>query len=62
ISWYCYPQFPLAVVLAFVTGALVVWQHRSNIGRLIHHNENKFSFRHKSPDRPPESGTRGDKL
>ncbi|MBQ7681811.1 MAG: glycerol-3-phosphate acyltransferase, partial [Oscillibacter sp.] len=58
VSWYCYPQFPLAVVLAFVTGGLVVWQHRANIGRLLHHNENKFSFHRK----PPESGDRGDKV
>ena len=33
--------------LAFVLGGLVVWQHRANIGRLIHGNENKFSFHHK---------------
>ena len=46
ISWYCYPD-PVIVALAFVIGGLVVWQHRANIGRLIHGNENKFSFHHK---------------
>lgn len=46
ISWYCYPD-PVIVALAFVIGALVVWQHRGNIQRLIHGNENKFSFHHK---------------
>ena len=43
ISWYCYPD-PVIVVLAFITGGLVVWQHRGNIQRLIHGNESKFSF------------------
>ena len=46
ISWYCYPD-PVIVVLAFIIGGLVVWQHRANIRRLIHGNENKFSFHHK---------------
>ena len=60
ISWRCYPQFPLAVILAFVTGGLVVWQHRSNIQRLLHGNESKFSFHRKAAanadaQTPPES-------
>ena len=46
ISWYCYPD-PVIVALAFVIGGLVVWQHRGNIQRLLHGNENKFSFHHK---------------
>ena len=46
ISWYCNSD-PVIVVLAFIIGGLVVWQHRGNIQRLIHGNENKFSFRHK---------------
>ncbi len=51
ISWRCYPQFPLAIALAFVTGGLVVWRHRANMQRLLNGNENKFSFRHKQSDR-----------
>ena len=43
ISWYCYPYFSI-VVLAFIIGGLVVWQHRGNIRRLLHGNENKFSL------------------
>ena len=43
ISWFCYPN-PLIVVLAFVTGWLVVWQHRANVKRLLAGNENKFSL------------------
>lgn len=51
ISWYCYPYFSI-VVLAFIIGGLVVWQHRANIRRLIHGNENKFSFHHKKEETP----------
>ena len=51
ISWYCYPD-PVIVVLAFIIGGLVVWKHRANIGRLIHGNENKFSFHHKKEGTP----------
>ena len=51
ISWYCYPD-PVIVVLAFIIGGLVVWQHRGNIQRLIHGNENKFSFHHKKEGEP----------
>ena len=45
-TWACYPD-PVIVVLGFVVGGLVVWQHRANIQRLLHGNENKFSFHHK---------------
>ena len=46
ISWYCYPDARV-VVLAFLCGGLVVWQHRANIKRLLAGNENKFSLHHK---------------
>ena len=46
ISWYCYPQ-PLLVILAFITGWLVVWRHQENLKRLLRGTENKFSFHHK---------------
>lgn len=46
-TWFCYPE-PLIVVLGFLCGGLVVWQHRSNIKRLIQGNENKFSFHRKT--------------
>ena len=45
ISWYCYP-YPVIVLLAFLLGGLVLWKHRSNIVRLVHGNENKFSIHH----------------
>ena len=46
ITWYCYPE-PVIVVLGFICGGLVVWQHRANIKRLLSGTENKFSFHHK---------------
>ena len=46
-TWFCYPE-PMVVVLSFLCGGLVVWQHRGNIKRLIQGNENKFSF-HRKP-------------
>ena len=46
ISWYCYPQWPV-VVLAFLIGGLVVWQHRANIRRLLAGTENKFQLHKK---------------
>ena len=46
ISWYCYPEIRI-VVLAFLLGGLVVWQHRGNAQRLIHGKERKLSFHKK---------------
>jgi glycerol-3-phosphate acyltransferase PlsY len=46
-TWVCYPD-PFIVVLGFAIGGLVVWQHRENIRRLFHGNENKFSFHRRS--------------
>ena len=48
ISWYCFPDQPVVIVLAFIIGALVLWQHRANIKRLVTGTENKFSFHHKA--------------
>lgn len=46
ISWYCYPEVRI-VVLAFLLGGLVVWQHRGNAQRLLHGTERKLSFHKK---------------
>ena len=46
ISWYCYPSVRI-VVLAFLCGGLVVWQHRGNAQRLLHGTERKLSFHKK---------------
>jgi len=47
ISWYCYRE-PTIIILAFLCGGLVVWQHRGNIKRLIQGNESKFTFHRKT--------------
>ena len=46
ISWYCYPYLAI-VILAFLIGGLVVWQHRANIRRLLSGTESKFSLHKK---------------
>ncbi|MBQ9347212.1 MAG: glycerol-3-phosphate 1-O-acyltransferase PlsY [Oscillibacter sp.] len=50
ITWYCYPE-PVIVILSFLTGWLVVWQHRANAKRLMQGTENKFSI-HKDKPKP----------
>ena len=46
ITWYCYPE-PIIVILGFICGGLVVWQHRTNIKRLLNGTETKFTLHHK---------------
>ena len=46
ISCYCFPQ-PVVIVLAFLCGGLVVWQHRGNIKRLVTGTESKFHLHRK---------------
>ena len=55
VSWACFPRQPFVIVLAFLTGGLVVWQHRANIVRLMHGTENKFYLRG-NPAQPPTKG------
>ncbi len=45
-SWFVFRD-GIVLVLAIMLGGLVVWKHRSNIGRLLAGNENKFSFHKK---------------
>ena len=47
ITWYCYPKYPAVIVLAFIIGGLILWQHRANIKRLLTGTENKFSLHKK---------------
>ncbi|MEE0116257.1 MAG: glycerol-3-phosphate acyltransferase, partial [Lachnospiraceae bacterium] len=37
----------LYILSAVITG-MAIWRHKSNIGRLMHGTENKFSMKHKS--------------
>ncbi len=43
---------PAVVVLGFLCGGLVVWQHRGNLRRLLSGTESKFSLHHKKEDKP----------
>lgn len=45
-TWACSPD-PVIVVLGFLIGGLVVWQHRGNAKRILKGTENKFSLHHK---------------
>lgn len=50
-----YPGRYSLLAFAVVTAALVIWRHRSNIGRIIHGEETKITFRRRLLD---ESGWR----
>ena len=43
MAWVLYHD-PVCLVFALLVGGLIVFQHRSNIQRLIQGNENKFSL------------------
>ena len=45
-TWFVYKSWILTV-LAVVIGGLILWKHRGNMVRMIHGNENKFSFHRK---------------
>ena len=45
-TWVFYHD-PVLTAMAFGMAAVVVFMHRSNIGRIIHGKENKFSFKSK---------------
>ena len=46
-TYFVYDHSLVLTVLAIIIGGLILWQHRGNIVRLIHGNENKFSFHKK---------------
>lgn len=45
-TWFVYKNLILTI-LAVVIGGLILWKHRGNMVRMIHGNENKFSFHRK---------------
>ena len=45
-TWFVFHNWVLAL-LAVIIGGLILWKHRGNIVRLVHGNENKFSFHHR---------------
>ena len=46
-TWVCFPNETGIIVLAFIIGGLILWQHRANIKRLLTGTENKFSLHKK---------------
>ncbi len=50
VSWWLYPDRPALLILAFATAALVIWRHRSNIGRMRRGEESKITFRRRTWD------------
>lgn len=47
MAWVLYRD-PVCLLFAILVGGLIVFQHRGNIQRLCHGNENKFSLHRKS--------------
>ncbi len=45
--WIFVSSDPVVLVLAFIIGGLVVWQHRGNIKRLVKGEERKLTFHRK---------------
>jgi len=42
-TWFIFHD-PVLLILAFISGGLLVWRHHGNIGRLLKGTEPKFSF------------------
>jgi glycerol-3-phosphate acyltransferase PlsY len=50
VSLIAYPGRYAFAMFAFITGAYVIWKHRSNIGRIRRGEENKITFRRRMWD------------
>ena len=46
--WLCHPDPLWHTLAALIVAALIVYRHRSNIGRLLHGTESKLSFHKKA--------------
>jgi len=56
VSWVLYPDRYALLVFAFATAVYVIWQHRSNIGRIRRGEETKITFRRRMWDEVKSSG------
>ena len=56
VSWACFPSSPFIIIIAFLTGGLVVWKHRENLKRLLNGTENLFSVHHKAAGETDRGG------
>ena len=50
VSWWMYPDRHALLILSVLLTVLVVWRHRSNLGRIVHGTESKISFRRRTWD------------
>lgn len=50
VSWLLYPDRRALLLFAFATAALVIWRHRSNIGRIRRGEESRITFRRRTWD------------
>lgn len=51
LVWLLYPHVPGALPIAVLAAALVIWRHRSNIGRLARGEERKIVWRRQAEER-----------
>ncbi len=56
LSAAIYHPSPAFLVIVTVVAALVVWAHRSNIDKLVHGRESKFSFKSKKKEPSSHDG------
>ncbi len=50
VSWWLYPDRHALLGFAVLTAVLVIWRHRSNIGRIRRGEESKITFRRRAWD------------
>jgi glycerol-3-phosphate acyltransferase PlsY len=50
VSWLLYPDRYALLMFSAATGALLIWRHRSNIGRIRRGEEHKITFRRRTWD------------
>ena len=57
LTWLIARPTPAFLAIVVVTAVLVVWAHRSNIVKLVHGRESRFSFKRSSaPENPAPAG------
>ena len=50
VSWWLYPERHALLAFAIAAAVLVIWRHRSNIGRIRRGEESKITFRRRAWD------------
>jgi len=50
VSWLLYPDRYALLLFSVITAVLVIWRHRSNIGRITRGEESRITFRRRTWD------------